>query len=142
MKVRNPYTGEYDYELIVDTSEMVHKKAKNIRSAQKAWRNHTVDERVAVLQKWLVSFKELQTEIAEQLAIDTARKRIAKVETDGIIGLMQAWIYRAPQLYNPPAERPSASANTVQIGQQWVPYGLVGVISPWNFPLLLALIWL
>lgn len=140
MKIRNPYTGEYDYELMEDTPEMVQRKAKKIRSSQKTWREYTVDERVAVLQKWLVSFIEFQTEIAEELAIDTARKRISKVETGGIIGLMQAWSYRAPQLYNPPVERPSASANTVLIGQQWVPYSLVGIISPWNFPLLLALI--
>jgi len=140
MKVRNPFTGEYDYELIEDTPEMVQKKAHEIRSAQKVWQKHTMGERVATLQKWLSSFTEFQTEIAEQLAIDTARKRISQVETAGIMGLMQAWSYRAPQLYNPPEERPSASATTVQIGQQWVPYGLVGVISPWNFPLLLALI--
>ncbi|MFS4467220.1 aldehyde dehydrogenase family protein [Maribacter sp. 2210JD10-5] len=140
MKVRNPRTGEYDYELTVDAPEVVGKKAKEIRLAQKSWREYTIDQRVAVLRKWLESFTEYQNEIAEQLAIDTARKKISQVETKGIIGLMQAWSYRAPQLYNPPAERPSASAATVQIGQQWVPYGLVGVISPWNFPLLLALI--
>ncbi len=140
MKIRNPRTGAYDYELIEDTPKMVANKATEIRLAQKNWKDRTINERVAVLQKWLKSFTEFQTEISEQLAIDTARKRISKVETGGIIGLMKAWTYRAPQLYSPPEERTSASASTVQIGQQWVPYGLVGVISPWNFPLLLALI--
>jgi len=140
MKIRNPYTGENDYELIEDTPDMVNKKANEIRSAQKTWQQNSIAERIVILQKWMRSFTEFQTEIAEQLAIDTARKRISKAETEGIIGLMQAWSYRAPQLYTPPKERTSASANTVQIGQQWIPYGLVGVISPWNFPLLLALI--
>ena len=140
MKVRNPRTGEYDYDLLEDAPLAISQKADDIREAQKKWRANTIEERVAVLQKWLNSFMQFQTEIAEKLAIDTARKRISEVETGGIIGLMQAWTYRAPQLFKPPANRPSASATTVQIGQQWIPYGLVGVISPWNFPLLLALI--
>ncbi len=140
MKVRNPRTGKYDYELLEDNAVAVKKKADQIRKSQKEWQHLTIKERVAVLQLWLASFTKYQTEISEQLALDTARKRISQVETNGIIGLMQAWSYRAPQLYQPPAERPSASAATVQIGQQWIPYTLVGVISPWNFPLLLALI--
>ena len=140
MKVRNPFTGKYDYELKEDTSVLVQEKARDIRLAQKSWQNLTIHERVNVLKKWLESFTEFQPEIATQLATDTSRKKISQVETQGIIGLMNAWIYRAPQLYQPPAQRSSASATTVRIGQQWVPYGLVGVISPWNFPLLLALI--
>ncbi len=140
MKIRNPYTGVYDYELVEDSGQDILKKTNDIRLAQKEWKLLDITERVAVLKKWIASFTEFQLEITEQLAIDTARKRIAKVEVSGIIGLMQAWSFRAPQLYNPPSERPSVSANTVMIGQQWVPYGVVGVISPWNFPLLLALI--
>ncbi len=140
MKIRNPFSGAYDYELMEDSSQDILEKTKNIRAAQREWKLRSIEDRVAILKKWIISFTEFQSEITDQLAIDTARKRIAKVEAGGIIGLMQAWSYRAPQLYNPPPHRASASANTVQIGQQWVPYDVVGVISPWNFPLLLALI--
>lgn len=140
MKVRNPRTGKYDYDLQEDTQEVILKKAGEIREAQKAWNAQGVSKRVAVMQQWLEKLKEFQPEIAEQLSIDTARKRISEVETEGILGLLQAWCYRAPQLLAPPAERPSMSANTVMVQQQWIPYGVVGVISPWNFPLLLALI--
>ncbi len=140
MEIRNPRTGVFDYELIEDSFQAINKKAEDIRSNQKNWQAMAITDRVAVLQKWLDSFKEFQSEIADQLAIDTARKRIATIEVSGILGLIQAWCFRAPQLYAPPIERPSISANTVKINQQWIPYGLVGVISPWNFPLLLALI--
>lgn len=140
MNIRNPRTGEYDYVLVEDTEQDITKKVKAVRSAQVAWNALGIEKRVAIIQKWLASFSEHKDEIIEQLAIDTARKRISKVETQGILGLMQAWSYRAPQIYNLPAERFSASATNVKIGQQWIPYPLVGVISPWNFPLLLALI--
>lgn len=140
MKIRNPRTGQYDYELQEDTSEIVAQKTVEIRAAQKEWNDQGVSKRVAVMQQWLESLKKYQPEIAEQLSVDTARKRISEVEVGGIIGLLQAWCYRAPQLLAPPEERPSMSANTVMVQQQWIPYGVVGVISPWNFPLLLALI--
>ncbi|WP_298477707.1 aldehyde dehydrogenase family protein [uncultured Maribacter sp.] len=140
MKIRNPRTGEFDYELSENSAESVIAMADNARLNQKKWQLKSIDERVAVLKNWLESIKKYENEIAEQLAVDTSRKQIAKVEVKGIFGLLEAWFFRAPQLYNPPKERQSASCNTVQIGQQWVPYQLIGVISPWNFPLLLALI--
>ncbi len=140
MKIRNPRTGKYDYELDEDSVKSIANKTLQIRDAQKAWNAQGVTKRVEVIQLWLESLKEYQPEIAKQLSIDTARKRISEVETGGALGLVQAWCYRAPQLLAPPAERPSMSANTVTVQQQWIPYAVVGVISPWNFPLLLALI--
>ncbi len=140
MKVRNPRTGAYDYELQEDSAEGIAKLTQNLREAQTEWNAKGVDHRVVVVRQWISSFQDFQEEITEQLSIDTARKRISQVEVQGTLGLMNAWCFRAPQLLSPPAERPSASANSVTIGQQWIPYPVVGVISPWNFPLLLALI--
>ncbi len=140
MKIRNPRTGIYDYNLLVDSNDVIAAKSIEIRNAQKAWNENGVEKRVATVQKWLESLKKYQNEIAEQLSIDTARKSISAVEVAGILGLLQAWCYRAPQLLSPADERPSMSANTVMVQQQWIPYDVVGVISPWNFPLLLALI--
>jgi aldehyde dehydrogenase (NAD+) len=140
MKVRNPRTGEYDYVIQEDSEIAIEQMTNDIRSAQVAWNAQGITKRVAVMQSWLESLRKFLPEISEQLSIDTARKRISEVEAGGTLGLLQAWCFRAPQLMNPPEERPSMSANTVNIQQQWVPYGVVGVISPWNFPLLLALI--
>ncbi|MEM8764053.1 MAG: aldehyde dehydrogenase family protein [Bacteroidota bacterium] len=140
MKIRNPRNGTYDYEMQVDTIQSLAKKESALRAAQTEWNAKGISFRVSVVQDWIAQFQKHQAEIAEQLAVDTARKRISEVEVQGILGLLHAWCYRAPQLLSPPEERPSASASSVMIGQQWIPYSVVGVISPWNFPLLLALI--
>ncbi len=140
MKVRNPRTGKYDYELLQDSPEGIAQKAAEIRANQIGWNALGIENRVVVMQKWYEALQKHQPEIARNLSIDTARKRISKVETEGAMGLLQAWCFKAPKLLSPPEERQSMSANSVMIQQQWVPYGVVGVISPWNFPLLLALI--
>ena len=140
MKIRNPRTGKYDYILSEDNKEQVANKTLSLRDAQKKWQNAGLDYRIGVIQDWLKSIQEVESEIVDQLCLDTGRKTISAIEVSGIKGLLQAWSYRAPQLMQPPPERQSASANTVMIQQQWIPYKVVGVISPWNFPLLLALI--
>ncbi|MEM6699340.1 MAG: aldehyde dehydrogenase family protein [Bacteroidota bacterium] len=140
MKIRNPRTGKYDYELSVDDAQQVQQKAKVLRDHQTAWQKAGLEHRIKALQQWLESLKNHQAALIEQLAIDTGRQRISAIEVGGTLGLIQAWCYRAPQLMQPPKERPSASASSVVVQQQWVPYVVVGVISPWNFPLLLALI--
>jgi len=140
MKIRNPHNGEYDYTLSEDDEKIVAEKTVELRIAQKQWQEADLDYRIMVIQKWMKSLQGFQADLTEQLSIDTARKKISAIEVAGIMGLIQAWSYRAPQLMQPPTPRASASANSVMIQQQWIPYKVVGVISPWNFPLLLALI--
>ena len=140
MKIRNPRTGVYDYTLQENDATSVSLMSKKLRQAQKDWNAKGLTYRIGILQEWLKSIQKHQAEIIGQLAIDTGRKKIAAIEVNGIMGLLQAWSFRAPMLMQPPAQRPSASANTVMVQQQWIPYSVVGVISPWNFPLLLALI--
>ena len=140
MKIRNPRTGILDYTFAVHDSSEITNRTLDLRTAQVKWNEKGIGHRVKVVQEWIASFEQHQMEITEQLSVDTARRRISEVEVQGTLGLMKAWCYRAPALLQPATERPSASANTVNISQQWIPYAVVGVISPWNFPLLLALI--
>lgn len=140
MEIRNPRTGEYDYDLQTDTPDSIVAKEQALRIAQADWNAKGIEYRVEIIKKWIASFQQFQEEITEQLSIDTARKRISAVEVNGTLGLLQGWCFKAPNLMNLPEERPSMTASSVTIAQQWIPYKVVGVISPWNFPLLLALI--
>jgi acyl-CoA reductase-like NAD-dependent aldehyde dehydrogenase len=53
--------------------------------------------------------------------------------------MVERWQAAAPALLDESAERDSATPG-VGVRDSWVPFGLVGVISPWNFPLLLSMI--
>ena len=140
MKIRDPRTGVYNYELLVDDMQQVQQKASELRNHQIAWQEASLEHRISIVQQWLERLRKHQAALTEQLTIDTGRQKISAIEVGGTLGLIQAWCYRAPQLMQPPVERKSTSAPSVMVQQQWIPYSVVGVISPWNFPLLLALI--
>ena len=140
MQVRNPRTGQLDYTLQVDSPSDIAAKVEAQRADQKAWNKKGIDFRKDVIAKWLSAYTEIEEELVEALIIDTGRIKIAHGEVQGIKGLIQAWMYMAPDMLVDQPERPSRSDAKVNIRQQRVPYPVVGVISPWNFPLLLAML--
>ena len=52
---------------------------------------------------------------------------------------MQRWCQQAPALLEPGDDTPTAVPH-IRVAQGRVPFTLAGIISPWNFPLLLSLI--
>jgi len=140
MQVRNPRNGEYDYELHVDSSEAIREKASSLRQHQVNWSSNGVQRRAEVLMQFAHLLEQSQDDLLSQLSIDTGRQKISKIELAGTIGMIKGRCFSSAKLMEGEAVRQSFSNPTVNIKQQIVPYPLVGVISPWNFPLLLALI--
>ncbi len=140
MKIRNPYTGEYDYELLVDPADAIDKKVTDLRANQKAWQHAGVVHRAKILQDWKASIQKHLQEITEQLAKDTGRNYISKYEVIGVMGMIDGWCYKAPRLLEEKTERASMFDSNVKIRERGIPYDLVGVIGPWNFPITLSLI--
>lgn len=140
MNIRNPLTGEYDFLLQADSPTKIEQEVLALRDAQTSWQQIGLSKRLEILGKWLGSLEKHSQEIIDRLSIDTGRKGISAIEFQGVKGMIQGWLYRAPQLMQVPAARASSTKASVMIQQQWIPYEVVGVISPWNFPLLLALI--
>jgi acyl-CoA reductase-like NAD-dependent aldehyde dehydrogenase len=77
--------------------------------------------------------------IANALELDTGRRRIARMEVTGVAGAIRGWIAQAPHLV-PSGWTEGRMNPAIRHTPQFVPYGLVGVISPWNFPLTLSMI--
>jgi acyl-CoA reductase-like NAD-dependent aldehyde dehydrogenase len=61
------------------------------------------------------------------------------VEVQTIRSIVNGWVHLAPTLIADSEERDSVTEGVGILGQL-VPYELAGVISPWNFPLLLSML--
>ena len=138
IRVRNPRNGPYDYEFTPPTADELLRLAQRLRHG--GWAARPLAERINALQAWKAALTERRAAIINALAADTGRYLISAIEFDGVIRSIERWCGLAPSLLQPDEARQSVGMPAVRYKHQLVPYGLVGVISPWNFPLTLALI--
>ena len=139
IEVRNPRSGEVDYRFNAPSAEELAITLDRLRSAQRAWAARPLTERIEILRRWRSEWVARQAEIARALSIDTGRYLIATSEVQSVTGMIDRWTNLVPTLAAEEELR-SPTLPTISYRSQYVPYGLVGIISPWNFPVSLCFI--
>lgn len=139
LKVRNPRTGINDARIVAGDAADLAVLAQAARGAHSAWAELGIMERA----KALLAFKDALVRhidpLQDALALDTGRRMVARREIEGVIGSLQGWAAQAPSLL--PSQWVDGRFDArFSHAPQWVPYAVVGVISPWNFPLTLSMI--
>ncbi len=140
LKVINPRTGRSDYEIPDHSAAHVAARVKELRKAQTDWCATSLAYRCQILSQWRDAIERHQEAITNALSIDTGRYLLAQIETTGILQRIDYWVQRAPEIMQPSVRENSVMLPGVSYRHKLVPYPVVGVISPWNLPLTLALI--
>ncbi len=139
LSVRNPRTGEFDYEIELTTAATIEKLAAGLSHHQPRWEALGVDARITTLQTWKGELQAASEDIISALQADTGRMSIARGEFFGLIGMIDRWCADAKSLLAT-TDKPSATLPDVTLSPRYTPYPVLGAISPWNFPLLLSFI--
>ena len=139
MPVRNPRTGSIDHQMPVATPQEVAATAAHLRTAQAGWLASGLTARVEVLRTWATVLRERRMAMLAALEADTGRRAEAALEFDGSVAAIERWCAQAPALLADEAPR-QATIPFVRIEQRRVPYAVLGIVSPWNWPMLLSLI--
>jgi succinate-semialdehyde dehydrogenase / glutarate-semialdehyde dehydrogenase len=139
MKVKNPRTGQYYYEIYPPSAQELKSKTDAMRLAQTTWKDSGIEFRIRALQAWKEVVAEYKDELIDALCMDTGRKWETLLEVDLISSSIDRWSNISREFFSV-TERKTSSIPFLEIEQGLEPYPLVGVISPWNFPLLLSLI--
>jgi succinate-semialdehyde dehydrogenase / glutarate-semialdehyde dehydrogenase len=139
--VRNPRTGEVDYAIEAASAADIATIASGLRRAQPVWRARGPSGRAEILLRWAAAIEANSGALVEKLSVDTGRIAIAKIEVFSVAGIIRRWAEMGPGIIDTLDLKDVQSANpTVTISNRHVPFPLLGVIAPWNFPMLLALI--
>ena len=138
IEVRNPRTGKIDYWITPPSSDRLAGICTRLRTAQVAWQESSLAKRIEVMQQWQNALISHKNELTAALVADTGRLSESRIEVDSFLSSIDRWCRLAPDLLK--TESRSTAVPFIRFEQQLVPYPLVGVISPWNFPLLLSAI--
>jgi succinate-semialdehyde dehydrogenase / glutarate-semialdehyde dehydrogenase len=139
LDVRNPRTGAMDTTIHAAVPAELRRMSEAARAAQKGWEALGLSGRAEALLAFKDAIIRHIEPIHDALMTDTGRRHVARREIDGVIGSLMGWAAQAPYLL--PSDWTEGRVDKrIRHAPQWVSYGLVGVISPWNFPLTLSMI--
>lgn len=137
--VTNPRTGKVDFHMTLASAAEVKTECQTLRTHQTQWCQQPLSHRADILLKFAAKIAEHRDDMIAVLTKDTGRYGLSIMETDGVAASVKRWIKTAECLHVP-SEGRSTSLPFITYAVENRPYPLVGVISPWNFPLTLALI--
>lgn len=139
LAVRAPDTGEEIGRVPLHGPEAVAEMARRGLEAARGWRERPVSERTELLDEIRHRIVEEMDEIAEVVSRETGKSRV-----DTLVGEIYPacdhlrWVVEhAPRVLGPQRFR-SLGPGTHRGRVTWEPYGLAGIITPWNFPFVIT----
>lgn len=135
----NPRTGQIDYQVPVFDEADIAQQVVTLRANQPQWLALGITARVEVMAQFAKVLAEHKTVLIDALVQDTGRYHESVLEVDVVISSIERWCQQAPETLKMPAER-NGAIEFLRVKQEVVPYSVVGIISPWNFPLLLSFV--
>jgi succinate-semialdehyde dehydrogenase/glutarate-semialdehyde dehydrogenase len=137
VRVRNPYTGDYDYGFSEPDAAEVTAVCERLRGNQPAWAALELTERIAALQAFATSIAGHRDDLVTALTADTGRSQVPVMEVDALAGFIARAAADAPVALAGKAPR-AAHIPIIEGSSNRIPLGLIGNISPWNFPVILS----
>lgn len=141
IEVRNPATGETIAKVAVDSPQAVAETVARVRANQADWEEMGIEGRyhwLGRLRDWILDNQE---RILDTMQAETGKVRAdASAEPAYLADLINFYGSRAAKFIGEESVRPhSALLAAKKLRVQYRPHPVVGVITPWNFPLVLSL---
>ena len=139
LPVRNPRTGEIDFQITPPTSIELASLCAKLRQGQRGWARRPLAERIAAMSTW-AGLIQKNAAVAEADCTDTGYSHTSRASPHIVAMSIRGWCEDVAQiLERAQVTGPSPVMPTVQVRSQLTPYPLLGVISPWNAPLMMSL---
>jgi succinate-semialdehyde dehydrogenase / glutarate-semialdehyde dehydrogenase len=138
MAIDQPFTGAPLGTVPRCTPEDVHAAVARARAAQVAWAGSGFAERRRILQRFHDLVLGRQDEILDLIQIEAGKARRHALEEVLDVAITARYYANTAERHLKPRRRRGALPLLTAAYEHHHPVGVVGVISPWNYPLTLA----
>ena len=133
----NPATGEVLREFACASAAEVHDAVARAHAAQPAWQGLGVRRRLAIIAKFQQLLNDRKQQVAGVITSE-AGKPVAEALLTEILVVLDAARFLLQETYGFLREQPLAHGNLATKAKSGrlirQPYGVIGIISPWNYP--------
>ncbi|MEU8899265.1 aldehyde dehydrogenase family protein [Nocardia sp. NPDC048505] len=138
IEVRNPADGTVVGEVADQDRTAVGTAVESLRAAQPAWAELGPAGRAKWLLRWQDWLIDNAGRLTEVVRSETGKPRAtAEIEAPAAVDLMKYWARNAERFLADDHPKPhNLLGKTKRLTTCYRPYPVVGVITPWNFPLL------
>ncbi len=139
LTVTTPFTGESIGTLPMCTGVDVEEAVRRARDAQHHWAERSFRERARILLRFHDLVWKREEEILDIIQLETGKARNHAYEELGDIAIMARYYAFHARRHLRSKRRKGVFPLLTRAVEQFPPYGLVGFISPWNYPLSLSI---
>ena len=133
-----PFDGSLVGAVPTCNVEDVAEAAQRARLAQRHWAARPLAERRAVMLRYHDLLLRDQHRLLDITQLETGKARISAFEELADLAMTARYYANTAAKHLKPTRRQGAMPGLTRTREHHVPRGVVGVISPWNYPLTLA----
>lgn len=138
LKCINPGTKEVITTIPVDSSDDINNKLQKIRGGLEQWQSLSLKERARYITDVRRKMVERMDELIDVICSETGKTRFdGQSEIMTTAEIMRFVSKKGPKILADESRNPSL-LKTKKGYVRYLPSGIVGIISPWNYPLILA----
>ena len=137
MKIINPATGRAVREIEETPPADLANLLLRARQAQAPWKKTPLEQRLSCLEKFQLALRENKEALARDLTTEVGKPLTeARSEVEGAAGKIYFFLNHSAELLAP---KEAVSGPQTREILDYDPLGVVGVISAWNYPLLVGI---
>lgn len=139
IQVLSPTSNESFRELVGLSPEQVKQAFISAGKAQPQWEQTPANARALIAKKLHAMMLARQEDILRVLQLETGKARVhAFEELTGALAAIRYYAQISPRALRSVRAKPSVPL-LVSTEVQYVPVGVVGIVTPWNYPLALTM---